>query len=86
MISSVFGSSMVSLAIFLLHKIGAKSHHSQQSGNHMPLVELLIFWNSIVNDSPHLGRARIAPTLADNPRVNRTMKKRPFDALGVEGA
>jgi hypothetical protein len=51
----------------------------------MPMVELQNLLNKLVTDSPHLGRARGAPTSIDNPRGSRLSKKRFFETPKVEG-
>jgi hypothetical protein len=40
----------------------------------MPLVELQNFLNDLVSDSPYLGRARSAPTHADNPKLDDLLR------------
>jgi hypothetical protein len=37
--------------------------------------------SDLVLDSPHMGRARSAPTPFHNPRGNRPTKKRPLEDL-----
>jgi hypothetical protein len=51
-----------SLSNFHLHT-HAMSHHSQQNGYGIPLVELP---NDLVTDSPNMGRAEGAPSAFDN--------------------
>jgi hypothetical protein len=45
----------------------AKSHRPQQKDYNMPMVEVQNLLNDLVTDLPHLGRARSAQTLPDNP-------------------
>jgi hypothetical protein len=62
------------LASFWLHA-QAKSHRFQRNGYNMPLVDLQNFLNDLVTDSPHVARARSAPTPSDNHGGNRLSKK-----------
>jgi hypothetical protein len=51
----------------------------------MPLLELQNFMNDLVTESPHMGRARSAPTPYDNLGGRRSSKKRPPNDLEPEG-
>jgi hypothetical protein len=52
----------------------------------MPLVYLQNFPNDLVTDSPHLGRARSAPTPSDHHGGSRPTEKRPLEDQKIEGA
>jgi hypothetical protein len=64
----------------------AKSHRSQLKGYNMPLVDLQNFLNDLVTDSPHLGRARPAPTPSNSQGGGQPTGKRPNDDSMLEAS